>query len=227
MNPESLASCCEIFRKMATPILSLKKNSNPILEEISAAKNYDDRIAIAKDQKWKKLGEGSSRAVFQINEKTIIKIAINDKGIAQNLSEMRPECRGECVNPVLLADAKGKWLIARHAEKITKEIFKQHIGYGFDAFVNCLSYAFNNESDKKKPKDYDGIKHTKLFSCLARLIIDNELLIGDLKKLNSYYLLDGNIVLGDAGFSRKIYDRYYSHSTSSESSERTSSSGSG
>jgi hypothetical protein len=227
MTPTSLASLCGIFQRMAQKAtLSLKQNTNPILEEISAAKDYDERVKIAKKH-WKKLGEGSARAVFQINGKLIIKVAINDKGIAQNLSEMRPENRGECVNPVIMGDAKGKWLIARWSKTITKAEFKEHVGFGFDNFVNCLSYALNNESDKKKPKDYDEIKHTKLFSCLVRLTIDNDLLVGDEKKISSFGLLDGKIVIRDTGFSRAVWKKEYSHSSSSESPDRTSSSGSG
>lgn len=225
MMPLALANLCEIFRKMAGPAtLFLKQNTNPILEEISAAKDYDDRVEIAKEH-WEKLGEGSARAVFRINEKLIIKVAINDKGIAQNLSEMRPENRGEYVNPVIMGDAKGKWLVARWSKNITKIEFKEHIGFGFDAFVSCLSYAMNNESDRKKPKDYDQIKHTKLFSSLIRLTIDNDLLVGDEKKLSSFGLLDGKIVIRDTGFDKSVWKKFYDKDTSSSSSDRTSTSG--
>jgi hypothetical protein len=226
MTPTALASSCGIFERMAKATISLKQNTNPILEEISSAKDYDKRVEIAKKH-WEKLGEGSARAVFRINEKLIIKVAINDKGIAQNLSEMRPECRSPCAVPVIMGDAKGKWLIARWTKTITKEEFKKYVGFGFDAFVNCLKYAFNNESDRKRPKDYDKIKHNELFSCLARLVIDNELLTGDLAKPSSYGLLNGKVVARDLGFSREIFKRFYDKDTSSETTDRTSSSGSG
>jgi hypothetical protein len=210
---------CLNYQKLAgDKKISVEKNSNTTLQELSDIKDFKDRIKFAKDQDWKFLGEGSSRTVFQINDELIIKIAHAPKGIAQNMVEMRPEVQTECVNNAVVADAKGKWIIFRTTKKLSKDDFKKIVGFGFEAFMNALFYAMNNESDKNKPKDYDEIKHNKLFLCLANLVFENQLLVGDIDKPSSWGLLDGKPVLRDAGLDKETFKKFYDDSKSSSKS---------
>lgn len=229
---------CAKFQKMADDIenneeLSVSKisveenNQNPILKELSKIESFDDRVEFA-DKHYKELGVGSSRTIFQMDDKTmVIKIAHNDKGIVQNLAEMDPNMQRPCTNHVLIADAKGKWIIVRFTDTVSKESFKKLTGFSFDSFMNGLFYKFNNESEKwSPPKHYEEIEQSDFFQCMAGLILDCDLQIGDIDKPSSWGELDGKAVLRDYGLTRKVYKDYYKddNSSSSSSSSTTKSS---
>jgi hypothetical protein len=208
---------CAEFEKFTKDVkISIVDNSEPLLKHLSDLKDFEDRIEFADKTFPEKLGGGSSRIVYKLNDELIIKIAYNEKGIAQNLVEAQPEMQKECVNNVLIADAEGKWTIIPFTEKITEEDFKKYIGIGFDQFKNSLYYKFNAESDDWiKPKNYDEIEKNKFFRCIAELILENDLVIGDIAKSSSFGVVDGKIVLRDGGLDRDVYDEYYSDHRSS------------
>jgi hypothetical protein len=214
----SLYDKCLEYQKLAGPKVSVEKNSNPVLQKLSEIKDFEDRVDFAKER-WKLLGEGSSRTAFQINDKLIIKIAHDKKGISQNLVEMHPKAQMSCTNPIVIADAEGKWVIMRNTDPLTKEEFKKNVGFGFNQFMNALFYKFNNESDAwSPPKEYEEIEKSKLFNEVAELVFNNDLLLGDLEKINSWRSLDGRPVIADYGLDKKTYNKYYDKDNSSSSS---------
>jgi hypothetical protein len=58
------------------------------METLKDFELYGDRLDYVRE-KLKFLGEGSSRAVFAIDDKRVIKVAVNKKGIGQNEAELR------------------------------------------------------------------------------------------------------------------------------------------
>lgn len=215
---------CDIFEKLCEKQIHVEKSSNPTLQELSDIRDFKDRIEFAKEH-FELLGEGSSRTAFQLNHDLIIKIAHNDKGLAQCLVEMKPGVQKPCVNNAVMADPKGKWVIFRSNEKLTREDFEKLVGFSFSTFMNSLFYSMNNESDKwSKPKDLDTIRENELFKCVANLVFENQLLIGDLDKISSWGLLDGKPVIRDAGLDKDTYNKFYADedSSSSSSSVKTS-----
>lgn len=219
----SLYEKCLKFQKLAQdlPKVSLKENSNPILEKLSSLKSFEDRVEFAKKH-WKFLGEGSSRTAFQVNDKIIIKIAHNDKGIAQNKTEMDPKAQRSCTNPILLADAHGKWVLMKSTDSLTEKRFKEIVGFGFSPFMNALFYKFNNESNQwSQPREYNEIEKHPLFKCLSELILDTDQQIGDIDKISSWRESDGEVVLADYGLSRDVFRSYYADEDDSSSSSTT------
>lgn len=216
---------CSEFERLAELTLSnlsVVENSNPILKEISDKKSFDDRVAIAEEH-FEKLGEGSARTIFKVSDKLVLKIAHNDKGIVQNLAEMKPAMQRPCTNPVIAADAKGKWILVRFTDNLTKEEFKKHVGFNFDHFTKSLFYKFNNESDTwPPPNDYDEIQKSELFKCIVDLVADCDLQIGDIDKPDSWGFLDGKVILRDYGLTREIYNEFYDDQSSSSSSKSSS-----
>lgn len=204
MGKNLLERCAE-FEKLA---ISVQENTDPVLKQLSDFQKFDERVEFAK-KKWEKLGEGSSRTVFKINDHLIIKIAHNEKGLAQNYNEMEPDLQRSCATDTIVADPKGKWLITHYTDSITKEDFKKIIGFGFDSFVNSLSFSFNNEEDITEPRDYDEIKKHPFFLCIGHMIINGNLLIGDLSKISSYGFRDGNVYLRDYGFTKDVHKKFY------------------
>jgi len=227
MDIKFLQDHCSKYCKLAfehLPATSLVENRDPILKQLSELKSFEDRVKLAEEH-FKKLGEGSARTVFKISDELILKVAHNEKGQSQNLTEAKLDLQMPCAVSILAHDPDGKWLIADFSENITKEDFKHYIGVSFDQFMDSLFYAYNNESDAfKKPRDYDQVKQLPLFKCLGQMIVAENLLIGDLDKTSSWGLKNGRIVLRDAGLNKDNYIEYYqSKSTSTSSSPKTSS----
>jgi len=218
----SLYQQCGKFQLLAeSPKVSVEKNSNPTLQELSGIKDFEDRVAFAKKH-WKFLGEGSSRTAFQVNDDLIIKVAHNDKGLAQNKVEMDPKAQRSCTNPIVVADAEGKWIVLKSTEPLKEKDFKKMVGFGFESFMNALFYKFNNESDQwSPPRDYEEIEKSPLFNCLSDLIFKTDQQIGDIDKISSWRELDGKPVLADYGLSRDVFRSYYKDEGESSSSKST------
>src|SRR5271165_3996720 len=116
-----LFEMCNVFNKLSeltVSKVSVVENNDPVLAELSNIKDFDDRIEFAK-KRWDLLGEGSARAVFDINEKLVLKVATNKKGISQNQIEMNPKMQTTCTAKVYAADANGKWILFQATKTIT------------------------------------------------------------------------------------------------------------
>lgn len=218
----SLYERCNNFKKLAeAPKVSVVKNSNPTLQKLSDIKDFKDRIKFAKS-KWKFLGEGSSRTAFEIDKKLIIKVAHNDKGLAQCLTEMDLRAQRPCTLPIVVADAEGRWIILRNTKPLKEKEFKSKVGFGFTQFMNALFYKFNNESDQwSPPRDYEEIEKCPLFICIAELVFETDQQCGDIDKISSWRNLDGEPVLADYGLSRDVFKEYYEDDDDSSSSSST------
>jgi len=215
MRLKALYEECGLFEKKAQKV-SVVENTEPFLQELSKIKDFDKRIEFAEKHCKKKLGEGSSRVCFQLNDEFIMKVSFNEKGCAQSKTEMKPVVQRDCVNAALVADPDGKWIIFHMTQPLTEKKFKEIMGYSFTEFTNSLFYKFNQESDKwKKPKKYDEITENAFYCCIASLVYSADLLIGDLSKISSWKLKDGKVVLTDAGLDRDTYAAHYERETSS------------
>ena len=57
------------------------------MEEFKSIRSFADRVKYC-EQRLKKLGAGSSRRVYQIDNEKCLKLAKNGKGIGQNIEEI-------------------------------------------------------------------------------------------------------------------------------------------
>ena len=56
-------------------------------DEFKKLPNHSKRIKYAKEYLGRPIGKGSSRIVFRVDETKVLKLALNQKGIAQNAAE--------------------------------------------------------------------------------------------------------------------------------------------
>lgn len=193
--------------KKQLPVTDIK---TPTLKKISDAKEFSKKINIAKEN-FDFLGEGSSRVVFKLSDDYVIKIAKNDKGIAQNLSEMRPELQTSVTNKILVGDKKGSYIITSFAEDITEKEFEELTDMNFKQFSAAILYKFNQEDEKNfpKPRDYEEIKKNEYFKKMIDLIVHHDLLEGDAVRISSYGKIGNKVKLVDYGLDRDIYKKLY------------------
>lgn len=201
--------------------IDVVKNRDPLLKQLSDLKDFDEREELAKEH-FKHLGTGSSRSVFEMNESLVLKIAINSKGLAQNLTEAQPEMQCECTNHIVAFDPKGKWSISHTTKNITEKDFKRLTGMSFSSYGTALYYKMNNEGDERKPKDYEEIERNPFFQCMSELVLKTDLMTGDLTKISSYAELNGKVVARDLGFDRDTYRQFYASDSSSSDSSSSS-----
>ena len=131
-----------IIKEMAYP-------SNFDLRYFSTIPTFKDRIQYCKDR-LKLLGNGSSRIAFQVDDKKVLKIAKNSKGIAQNIKE---EDWGRnqygCFAEIYEADYDNHtWIEMELARKATAKDFVNHFGVNLMEFTNVLHYMFNQYSNR-------------------------------------------------------------------------------
>lgn len=218
MNLKSIFDECLLFERKAEDI-RVVPNDEPFLQKLSNIKDFDDRIKFAEEHCEKKLGEGSSRTAFLLNKDFILKVAHNEKGLAQNRCEAEVSLEGkECVNNALVSDVEHKWIIFANSEKLTEKRFKEITGFSFSNFTDTLLAKFNNESDAwGDNKNYEEIEKLPFFLCVSEIVFANDLLIGDLSKISSYRERDGKVILADVGLSKKVWEQWYKSDSSSSS----------
>jgi len=192
------------------------KKTKEFLDELKACKSFKDKIELC-EYKLERIGKGSSRLVYKLFDNTVIKVAKNNKGIAQNKIEASQKEINQFMNRVLYFSDDHSFLRAGYADKITEQEFKKITGYAFKDFAICLKYALKNLT-KKEVKDpdkniYSKIKDEPFFEAFVKFANKLNLVPGDLGKISSYGNKNGRLVMIDFGLSREIYEKFYKNKT--------------
>lgn len=181
------------------------------LETFAARKKYAEK-------NLEHLSSGSSRIVYLTKDHTIVKLAKNDKGIAQNEAEANPKMKGKFINKVLTCADNHAWIEVCFLEKITEKEFEKMAGIKFEDFGDAIRYGLRKISSNKdvdKPDNFDEVSKSDIYKELQEVGEKFKLLPGDIARISSWGEKDGHPVLIDAGLTRDIFDEYYEDSSSS------------
>ena len=159
--------------------------------------------------KLKELGAGSSRVVFLLGAKKVLKIAMNDKGIAQNETEAdvstSPKTK-PIIAKVLDYDDGFKWLISEIVRPINEREFAVIAGMSFNNFVEDIRWFWEEgtESLTKTPKD-------KMIAATIETMRAHDLIAADIVKKVDHWgkTADGRVVLLDYGYTKNVYAKHY------------------
>lgn len=186
------------------------------LKKFKSLDNYHMMTAYASEF-LEKMGQGSSRVAFVLSSKYVLKIAINEKGIAQNQAEVdvytNPTSQ-PVVAKVYQSDKDFNWLISDLVKPIKSvNEFEELTGVDWKTFSKYVN---------------DGIKHKSLSNNAPKFIkavvitaLKNNLLRGDLAQqdfsrdpkddvLDHYgKTVDGRAVLLDYGFTGEVWEKLY------------------
>lgn len=114
-----------------SPLLEMAYPTNFSLEEFASISSFKGRIAYC-EQRLQRLGSGTSRIAYKVDEEKCLKIAKNQKGIAQNIHEAHSILdRYDIGATVYEYDENGLWVEMQLARKCTKPEFKQIMGISF------------------------------------------------------------------------------------------------
>ncbi len=193
------------------------KDLKTILKNLEGLETYSARKEYA-EKNLEHLSSGSSRIVYLTPDKTIVKLAKNDKGIAQNEAESNPKMKSKFINKILDCANDHSWIETCYLDKITPKDFKKMTGLDFDDFGESIRYALKHvseNSDKEKPSNFDKVEKSEIYKEMKKIGNEFKLMPGDLARISSWGAKDGHPVLIDAGLTKGIFAEYYESSSSS------------
>ena len=184
-----------------------------------------DKIFDLLYSKYYKIGSGSSRIVWALDKNTVIKMAKNEKGIAQNLAELRVfEKSPERVAKIKWYHPKGYYLIVERCTSLNRFLEDKDVNIdaaGFSEYVdiNCnKKYTVENvekivkkfvrenrDEAKYKPAIFKML--TKQIKELATFIWKNK--IDDIYDDQLGVNKAGKIILLDYGMNKEVWKKFY------------------
>ena len=218
MNANKLLRFAGIFYALATEE-GVPENSDDlktVLNNLEKLETYTARKKYAEDN-LKHLSSGSSRIVYLTKNKTVIKLAKNSRGEAQNEVEANPKMHSKFLNKVLNSSKSHVWVEVPFLVKITENEFKEMTGLPFVDFEQAISYGLKNvsgNSDKKQPKNFKEVEKSEIYKEMKRIGEDFSLLPGDLGRISSWGKKDEHPVLIDAGLNLSVYNSFYEETSS-------------
>lgn len=218
MSPDKILQLAHFFQALAKgeELPPDSKDLKTILKNLEELETYNARKKYAEDN-LEHLSSGSSRIVYLTSKKTIIKLAKNDKGIAQNKAESNSEMKSKFLNETISHAKDYSWMETHFLEKITAKEFEKMTDLNFDDFGEAIRYGLKQVSgntDKGKPKHFDEIAKSEIYKELKKIGDKFKLMPGDLARISSWGTKDGRPVLIDAGLTKDIFSKFYESSSS-------------
>ena len=219
MDVNKLLKKANYFYSLAAGEEKLPENSKDlktILKNIEGLENFNSRKEYA-EKNLKHLSSGSSRIVYETPDHTIVKMAKNAKGLAQNEAECNPEMKSKYLNEVLGHAENYSWMETHFLDKITTKEFEEMTGLDFEDFGESIRYGLKNvsgNSDAEKPENFDKVEKSEIYREMKKIGERFKLMPGDLARISSWGTKDGRPVLIDAGLTKDVFAEYYESSSS-------------
>lgn len=188
--------------------------------------SFSKKIQYCTQMLGKPIGRGSSRAVFQIDDETVLKLAINPKGIAQNEQEGQQDWYRDDlgVTPKVYHDYNKEgdytFIVSEYVLPAKKEDFKVCLGVDFETFQMFMTTAYNQYARRKNwlaELDYDEFNelletNDDLYQ-FYDYMTNYQVPLGDVIRLANLGMVQRNgqpyIVILDSGLTDDIFNRYY------------------
>lgn len=200
------------------------------MEEFKSIRSFADRVKYC-EQRLKKLGAGTSRRVYQIDNEKCLKLAKNGKGIGQNIEEINlgnDMYAGSCFAKVYDYDPNGLFVEMELARKAKESDFERLVGLPFDCYCdliirtaitylpnNCQSRGWvNNSMEDTYNYVMDNIDDFEFINEVIEYMSNFQVkAYGDLQRISSYGVVRRNgveeMVIIDFGLTEDVYNKYY------------------
>ncbi len=123
-------------------------------EEFNKIRTYNGKLKYA-NQSLRKLSSGSARVVYQVNDKMVLKIAKNKKGLAQNAAESDWSVAAYDVTAKVFNNSEDFfWVEMELAKKLTPTRFKELAGLS----IQEMQMAMSALRDRMQPSPYGNKK---------------------------------------------------------------------
>jgi len=214
MDINKIIKFADIFYSLASETEPLPPNSKDlktILKNIENLETYNARKKYA-EKNLKHLSSGSSRIAYLTLKKTVIKLAKNDKGIAQNKAEAANiKVKSKYLNKVLKYSKKYSWIEMPFLKKLTEKKFKKMTGLNFDDFGDSIRYGLRDisSSKTKKPDNFEEVEKSEIFKEFLRIGKEAKLMGGDLARISNIGEIGDHPIIIDSGLTKKVFEEFY------------------
>jgi mRNA-degrading endonuclease RelE of RelBE toxin-antitoxin system len=178
------------------------------------------------NQKLYRLASGSARIVYMIDNETVLKLAKNRKGIAQNEVEAGMGEYYDLVDTGIFAavyahDERNLWIEMEFARRSRQSDFRRLIGVDFKTFCQFVDKAHGQYTPSRtwrSPMSNETFNHliesNDFFNALNYYLSNYQPdVIGDLKRISSWGVAKRDskefLTLIDFGLNDDTYDKYY------------------
>lgn len=175
--------------------------------------------------RYYKIGSGSSRRVWALDKNTVIKMAKDRRGMAQNLVELRVfEKSPDRVAKIKWYHPKGYYLIVERCSSLDRFLEDKDVNIDADDFSDYVDINVNHHYTAKKVQNIvkDFVRKTKdeakykpaIFKKLAKEIKELATFIWK-NKIHDIYddqlgvNKAGKIILLDYGMDQEVWEKYY------------------
>lgn len=211
----------DITNRLVEQLMDEEYPSTFDMEHFKTLSKFAERVRYC-DQHLKKISSGSARIVYLVDDKMVLKLAKNQKGIAQCETEI--QWGGDSYFDEILARTieyhpDGLWVEMELARKVKKSDFSVlEDGINFDEFGKYLK-NFELQNNGRKPfynmtdAHKEILNENQFTQTICEFMLNTDSPAGDLMRLNSYGIVNRNgediIVIIDFGLTNDIYNEYY------------------
>ena len=202
------------------------------LDFLTQATSYKQRVNYCKKMLGSPIGSGSSRLVFQLDDETCLKLAKNEKGVAQNMEEISV-ARDNFVSfiPKIYNgsdEENGLWIVTQCVVPAKVEDFQKVLNMDFGDVANftmAMDGSFNyrmpqfhrNSCDRFIRNVYikyeDNDEAVELLNAIHELKCSYSQQVSDLSRIQNWGLAQENgqpcMVMLDAALTEEIWMRHY------------------
>lgn len=186
-------------------------------ETLKLLPSFNRRLTYCKEHLGPNIGQGSSRIVFQLTDEICLKLAKNEKGIAQNELEFRnsEDYYIDNLFPKVFDESDSEnylFLVSEYVLPAKKSDFNIVENISFNDFETILTQLRRGiRLTQEENNIYD---ESDLVRGIYDYAINYDVPIVELTRIQNYGLVyrdnQATIVLLDSGFNDDIYQQHYS-----------------
>lgn len=194
-------------------------------EEFKKFKSFNKRVKYCNEH-LRRVGSGSSRIAYIVDEFKVLKLAKNVKGIAQNEKEVDIFNDGYLDSSSVFGEIYdydkeyNLWLEMEICKKVTPSMFKSKLGISFNEYntiIQCVAYDSNPKRERKPSQmEYEFYSNymenpNEFVEEMCDYLQSFTIPSGDLQRVSSYGInKNDEIVLIDYGLDWEVFSTYYS-----------------
>lgn len=184
-------------------------------------RSFAERIRYC-TQHLPKIAAGSGRIVFKIDDKSVLKLAKNSKGVAQNYQEAsigeNNSYFESIVTKVYKSDQHDQWLESELATKLKPTRFRELTGVDIrDLFYYLRNQESQNNGGKQifsqEQDKVNLLSENEFVGQVVELMLNYQVKAGDLGRLSSYGEVNRNgqpsVVVTDYGLTDEVWTDHY------------------
>ena len=219
------------YRKMDN--LNEAFGTNFKFDELDNLPEFEKKVEYCRQKLGPDFGQGSSRIVFDFTDSAVLKLAYNEKGVAQNRTECEMSKKYPIVTKIFKVGKDYSWILSENVLPCEGRDFDAFLGYSWGDIQEFVAACYNEygmEHCPCYPMEYDDFEFclnkssdADWFNALREYMNAEKIPYGDMIRLSTYGLVKRNnemlIVILDAGLTQEILNTHYRNKSNMENNE--------